>query len=1169
MKKKLYSLYSLGRFCLVGLVLQVFLISTLHAEGYANQDPKDLNEIMVSLEANNASMEDVLATLKSKTDFSFVYNKGMVSKLEPVNMHVTNESLEQVLLQLATSHKLSFQQVNDRISVKAAETPAAEVTRAAARVTITGTVTDEEGGSLPGATVSVVGTSRGTVTDADGKYSIDVDEGETLQFSFIGFEKQQVVVGKQSVINITLELDDNSLEEVVVTGYGEVKKEHLTGAVETIDPEEFQDLPTGNLSAALAGRVLGVGVSGGNTRPGTAASLTIRNPQSFSKDGGNNSPLYVIDGVIQIAADGSNDNVRFNNLDPAEIESISFLKDASAAIYGSRGANGAVIVTTKRGRDGKPRFSYSGSYGVNDEAYRTKMLSAYDFGMYYNIMNGPNGSGEYADSEPENYVFSQDEIDHFRTINYDWLEQAWSPASNMRHNLNVSGGTDKANYFASASYFTQDGNLSTLDYDRWNFRAGADIEVADGLKAGLQVAGYYSDKTKTFNKIGGENDENDYKNLLLTPRYIPPYVNGFPVDLPDGGTGDYHFFEIQELDNLATDTDMNMSVNLFAEYEMPFLEGLKARISYGRNMGSSRGTQVGTRYRLYQFEGLGEYGHIYDGAEVSGSREYKNGDRLYYSNDNFISTQTNFTVNYANDFGQHSVSALFSIERAEAENSNEWVRKEEPASFTNGQFSSAFGEIDGWTRGSESGSLGYIGRVNYSFANKYLAEFLFRSDASTKFAPENYWGKFYSLSAGWIISNEDFFTASWIDFLKFRYSAGLLGKDDTKAWQWRQRYTFQNGKGAVFGGDNDAGIGMKMESSPNRDATWSDDFKNNFGIDARFLNSRLSATVEAFYNKGTNLLMERTGNVPVTVGGTVAAENFGEIDFFGYELSVGWNDQVGDFRYGIDGRFSWYDNKVKVSNFNEIDILYPWNAQPNASTDRGVWGMDYLGMFKSQEDIDAYVEQYDITQVFGTVVDELKPGMLYYRDVRGQLQSDGTFAEPDGIIDENDQVQLAKRESNHYGYGMTIKLGYKQFSLNAVIAGSFGGWSEYDARNAMEQEIPDSYESVPAFWGDIYDPELNPTGKFPNPYWEDISLNPRSEFWRVSGFRMAMRNVDVSYRLPKHVADKLKISSARIYFNILNPVNFYNPFSYKSSVGGSWDNYPVLRTYSLGLNLSL
>jgi len=399
---------------------------------------------------------------------------------------------------------------------------------------------------------------------------------------------------------------------------------------------------------------------------------------------------------------------------------------------------------------------------------------------------------------------------------------------------------------------------------------------------------------------------------------------------------------------------------------------------------------------------------------------------------------------------------------------------------------------------------------------------------------------------------------------------GLLGKDDTKPWQWRQRYTFQNGKGAVFGPDNTpAGIGMKMEASPNPDATWSNDFKQNLGIDARFLDSRLSTTVELVYNKGTNMLIERTGSVPVTVGGTVAAQNWAKVDFFGYEFSLGWDDKFGAFNYGIDTRFSWYDNKVKQSNVNETEILSLWNARPGASNDNGKTGYVVLRMFRTQEEIDAYVEQYNITSVFGTPASDLKPGMLYYRDIRGELNvADGSFAGPDGVIDENDQIRLSKKASNHYGFGVTLKAGYKGFSFDCVIAGSFGGWSEIDGRNRLERNVDNLFQNGPAYWADVYDPELNPDGIYPNPYWEDINLKPVSDFWRVSSFRMRMRNFSVNYTIPRNLTERLKIGSARIVFSGVNPLNLYNPFSYKDS-DGSWENYPVLRTYSLGVNVTL
>lgn len=1043
---------------------------------------------------------------------------------------------------------------------------------------ITGRVVDESG-PIPGVNVSLKGIPSNVSTNADGVYTIQVkSDADILVFSYIGYVRQQQLVGSRSKIDITLIAENNDLKEVVINvGYGAVKKTHLTGSVVDIKATEIEDLPASNLGAALAGRVLGVGVSGGVSRPGSTATVTIRNPNNiFGKDGGSTQPLYVIDDIVQLSGTGTPDNTLFNNLDPSEIESLTFLKDGAAAIYGTRGGNGVILIRTKRGKEGKPRISYSGSYATNDEAYRSKVLSAYEFGMYYNIMNGPNG----ANQTTADNVFTPDELEHLKGIDYDWLSPAWKSSYNTRHSVNISGGTDKATYFSDVSFYKQNGNLGTLDFQRWNFRAGADVKVAANLKVGLSVSGNNGDLVKTFNKIGNELDDNDYRNLLLAPRYVPIYINGLPVKLP-GTTNDfstYHYYEIQKLNNLAQTNSKTFTVNANINYDIPFVKGLSARVLYGRNMGTSNGQQVGTKYNVYNFDKLGTNDHIYEGATLlpgtAGVTVASNGNRLYYSNLNQTSTQSNFLLNYARDFGKHSVSGLFTVEKAEQITETNFVLKADPILTTNGQFSTATGAIDGNTTKTEGGTLSYVGRVNYSYDNKYLFEFLFRSDASTKFAPENYWGKFYSGSIGWILSEESFFKVPAIDFLKIRYSAGLLGNDQTKAWLWRQRYTFQDGKGAVFGGDSPTSIGYKMEASPNRDATWGDEFKNNLGIDARFLNNRLSTTMEGYFNHGYNILVERVENVPVTVGGSLAAENYAINNMFGVEFQVGWNDKIGkDFTYGVDLRMSWSDNKVIRSSFNANDILYPWNAGPGKSSDVGKWGYDVIGMFKTQQEITDYVNKYQIKQVFGQAVTtsnptQLKPGMLYYTDVRGPLLADGTFAGPDGIIDANDQIKLSNKASNHYGFGMTLKAGWKGISAEAVIGGSFGGWAEIDQRKKLNNSISRTFASTASYWGDIYDPTLNPTGTMPNPNWEAISLTPTSNFWKVNSFRMRMASFQINYKIPQKFLEKVKLSNARVFFSALNPVNFYNPYDYRDS-DSAFDVFPNLRTYSFGLSLTL
>lgn len=1040
------------------------------------------------------------------------------------------------------------------------------------KVIVTGNVIDNTGMGIPGANVIEKGTKNGTITDTDGKYTIVVKKGAVLSFAFVGMDRVEKTVGNDAVINVTLKEDAMELESVIVVGYGKQKKSNLTSAVATVNMKDIENLPTGDLGTALQGRILGVGVTGGSTRPGNKSELVVRNPMTLSKDGGNTSPLYVIDGVLQIGADGLNDSTLFDNLDASEVESISILKDGSAAIYGARSAQGVVLITTKRGKAGVPKFSYSGSYGVNDETYRTKMMTAVDFANYINVMNGPNGANSNV-TDPDRF-FSADEIEYFQTLNYNLLEEEWKPAYNMRHNLNVSGGTDKATYFAGASYYTQTGNLGTLDYNKWTYRAGADVNIASGLKAGLQVSGFYSDKTKTFNKVGGENEENDYRTLLTAVPFVPKYINGLPVQLlgNTNGLSQYHYQEVQRLGNLATTNASTMTLNMFVDYNIPFVKGLNARASYARNMGNDRGTQVGTKYRLYQFEGTGANKHIYDDNAIQkSSREYSNGDRLYFDNSNSLSEQYNFSVSYNRDFGKHSVSGLFSTEKSEAESTKEVVYKEGVIQSTNGQFGSAFGAVAGSTTAGESGSLSYIGRANYGYSNTFLAEFLYRTDASTKFAPENYWGNFWSLSTGWIISNESFFKSKSVDFFKLRYSVGMLGKDDTKAWLWRQRYTYQDGKGAVFGGNGLSSTGIKMEASPNPDATWSDELKTNFGVDAKFLDNRLSLTAEAFYNFGTNMLIEKTGSLPFTIGGTVAAENYASVDAFGYELALGWSERIGkDISYGIDLRTGWSDNKIIKGNFNAADVLLPWNAKPGQSSDNGVWGYDNLGMFKTQDEVAAYVAQYNIKSVFTTPAENLRPGMLYYKDVRGQYLGNGQFSAPDGIIDVNDQVQLSRKQSNQYGLGTTLKFGYKGLKLDAVFNASFGGgWSEIDSqsRKPLYNQISRNFDSRPTLWNNIYDPILNPNGTMPNPHWSAINMDPTSTFWQRDSFRLVCRNISLSYDLPEKALAALGIGNCKFNLVALNPFNLYNPFEYKNAYGGAYDTYPVLRNISLGLNL--
>jgi TonB-linked SusC/RagA family outer membrane protein len=1060
------------------------------------------------------------------------------------------------------------------------------------KVTLSGVVKDEAGNPLSEVTVQVKGTATGIFTNSEGKYTLEtIQVSGILVFSFVGLQTAEVPYSGSGTYDVSMKSSTVDLDEVVVVGYGTQKMRNVTGAVATVKPEEISNLPVGNLGAALEGTVTGLSVSGGQARPGVGATLIIRQPYSLSKYGASQGPLYVIDDFIT-------DENAFNNLDADEIESISVLKDAAAAIYGARSSQGAILVKTKHGKEGAPSISFSSQITYNDEVKRADMLDAYEYGIFYNRYKGKSGSEEY--SSPTTVYFQPDELDTMKYLNYDWLDMAWKGSYSTSQNLNISGGTRTATYFAGVSYYSQNGNLSTLNYNRWNYRAGADINVADHFKVSLQVSGDFADRKQTFNKIGGEVDENDYLSLMTTPGYLPPYIysDDYTYPLPilrygpqnkrtDNDIIYYNYFEIEELANIKHNKPTNTRINAIAEYDFGWskiLNGLKFKLAYSKTLGTNLYKQLGSKYTGYYFTARSGSGHhLYYGditavpatvltyAVSNGNRMLRDGER----SDNY---QLNFFGMYDRSFGKHNVSALFSIEK----NEYEWERvryyKDDPLLINNGQSNSASGTADGETSRTESGLLSYIGRLNYSYANKYLFEFLLRSDASTKFAPENYWGTFPSFSAGWVISEENFFknSVNWMSFLKLRASLGFLGGDRTGAWMWRQRYTYQTNKGAMFGINSAANVGwgLKMEAAPNPYATWDDDTKFNVGIDTRFLDSRLSVTVDGYLDHNYNMLVQRDALVPVTIGGALASENFDAIDAYGIELSLSWRDNIGeDIIYFLRLNTGYDDAKYRKKDWPEI-IEYN-DVYPDGPVDMGVWGYDCLGMFRSQADIDKYVADYAITSVFNNATTLLKPGMLYYRDVRGNMNADGSYQGPDGIIDDKDMIQLSKKSGNPYGFTFNFGGEWKGLSLSALITASWGGYSEISGNARYINESKLDYMNVPKFWNDMFtlpsdtgNIEGNIDAKYPNMFHSTFN-DKTSNFWQISSFRMALRTATLSYTLPKQLVNKIGVESCRINLTGMNLLSFYNPLPGKfMDINSNYGAFPNLRSISLGINLS-
>ena len=650
------------------------------------------------------------------------------------------------------------------------------VLSASAQTQYKGTVVDELGQPVIGATVIVKGTTLGTTTGVDGEFSIVVPAKAEVAISFIGYLTEDIT--DFSKTQIVLKEDRQNIEEVVVVGYGSQKKAHLTGSVATVPMDDVTDLSSGNLASTLSGLINGVSVSGGESRPGEAAAIYIRGANDLGAVGVTaQQPLYVIDGYIypnDVKVGNSYQNLgaeAFNNIDPSMIENISILKDASAAVYGSRAANGVILVTTKRGKQGAPRISYSGTVGIADSFSHPDMLNAYQYGKLWNAVKAADPKNTNIDSKFD--LFQADELEAMKSLNYDLLDKYWESAITHQHSLNVSGATERANYFAGISYFNQDGNLGKLDYERWSYRAGIDVKIGKGLSAGIQLSGDYGEKNKPYIKVGGSNAEKDYRLMLMRPRYMPEYVNGYAMATYGisndqvGQDQEYHFAELQNLGDYQRTMTSNMNIGLNVNYDFGAmwegLRGLTARVSYSKSVSTDKTNEIGTFYNLYKMNtrsGSGE--HLY--TPIAGQEEayealmdqnnfsmsnrgsiVSNGtsdgqpgsySRTMTRTDNY---QMNFQLNYAREFGKHSVGAMFAIEKSESESEYLYGLVTDPYVFGTEQ-SNAVGpnsEMTTTFTRYEAGSLSYLGRINYAYDNKYLLEFLVRSDASTKFSPDS------------------------------------------------------------------------------------------------------------------------------------------------------------------------------------------------------------------------------------------------------------------------------------------------------------------------------------------------------------------------------------------------------------------------------------------------
>ncbi|AEV99910.1 SusC/RagA family TonB-linked outer membrane protein [Niastella koreensis] len=1086
---------------------------------------------------------------------------------------------------------------------------------------VTGQVTDIEGKPVPGVTVIVKGTAGNVITDKEGKFKVMATPEQTIEFTHIAYASKEVKVGAHPTIDVMLTKADSQMDDVIVIGYGSQRQRNITGSVASVNLARLGDQPVATVADALRGQVPGLNVQAPGTgmRPGATPTVTVRQQFNWGKDGGSPSPLIVIDDVIQVdPSTGLSSLDRFNMLDLSEVESITVLRDATAAIYGSRASQGAIIIKTKKGKIGAPKISYSGKFETNNAVSFAKTQSAYDYGIFTNRF------GRALNWSAEKF-FSPAELETMKSLNYDWLDHAWSAANAMQHSVTVSGGAERATYFFGGSYYTQGANLGVNKFNRYSFRAGTDVTVANGLKFSATLGANNSDLHKSFTKLNiGDaysqgSEQADFSVLQHTPKYIPWSwnVNGKDqwvspsagpnqvVSIPSSGKlPNTNYFALLNNGSSTSTQTFNYNANLSLAYDIPFIKGLSVKGVYAIQSTNSKTDQAQLPFILVNnVDGAKQDKHLYnDSTNWSAPTVNNKQSRASFVSSTGTTSQMNFFVNYERTFGDHSISFVASGERAKNTYYDNTLFYNTPGLGVYNGTSVTAGTIDPTLTIShkvESGSLSYLGRLNYAYKSRYLFQFIFRSDASSRFAPKNYWGKFPMASAGWVISDEDWFkdNVGFVNFLKIRGSMGITGNDNVKPWKWLQTYTILPGTGIGFGSNGGQFTnGVTPEVVPNPDIKWDKNVQHNLGLDFSLLKNRLSVNIDKYWNNYSNLLTLMTGalGVPWSVGGGFAEQNYSNANAWGEEITVTWKDRIANkVDYSISMNFGIGDNKT--TKYFDQAIKYPADMATrkqvgNSSTNIPVYGLRVWkntstgdGILRTDDDINNYwqylTDNANKSGVAGAAPGYngistkagMKKGMVAYQDIRGAINADGTYGGPNGNIEGSTQdYDLLKKDNRTYGISTNLNFAYKGITLQAQIATSWGGYNTIDwIRNSTSSTAGAIWaQSILANY--MYDSTDNPNGKYPNMVNADFGgTSSDAAFWKVPSFRMYVRTMSIGYTLPKNLVKRARLDNARLYLSGNNLWDFYNPYPhhYRNMYDNLTISYPTLRTWALGVNL--
>ncbi|MDR0712811.1 MAG: TonB-dependent receptor [Bacteroidales bacterium] len=1000
-------------------------------------------------------------------------------------------------------------------------------------ITVAGTVTDENDTPLPGVNVVLKGTVTGVVTDTNGKYAISVPDGNAvLIFSFVGYARQEVIVGDQALINIVLTEDVRRLEEVVVIGYGTQKRKELTGSISSISAESLRQIPAASIDNVLQGNAAGVQVLQESGQPGGRVSIRIRGGSSIQ---GGNEPLYVVDGFPfynNVYSSGVVSGSSVNPLasvNPADIESIDILKDAAAtAIYGSRGANGVIIITTKKGEKGESsenaQVTYDVSVGSQRLAKKIDLLNAHDFAILRNdaLYDASPDKGKYQ-------YLSQSEIDRLGD-GTDWQDEAFRKAWVQNHQLSVTGSSAKTRYAISGNYFGQDGIVRNTDFKRLSLRANIDAQVYDRLKVGLNLT---ASRSEAHVAPGVGTATSEWGNTFITSLLImPPTATVYE---PDGGYTLQNPFEnifanpvasLLEQDN-RTRNYLALG-SAFAEYTV--IKGLTVKVLVGATINSNK------EYRYIP-------SYIYEGSFSDGKASAGVADPYSWLNEN--------TVTYATSIAQkHFFNFLAGFTQQQSK--NEWLSAGS-SNFVNDylKYNNLQSGAVIATPGSDAESsalLSWLGRINYHYNDKYYISFSLRGDGSSRFGKERKWGYFPSAGVSWAVSNEDFFAAakSVVDDLKIRLSYGKTGNQEIGSYQSLSTLAPVS---YLFG--NNLVTGFLPERQPNKDLGWETTYQTDLGFDAGFFKNRLSLTVDAYYKQTVDLLLDV--QIPWTTGYSSSLQNYGSVENRGLEITLNSHNVKGVFNWHTGVNLSFNRNKV-VKIGNEADSYLSGNYLVKVGEPLGTfYGCVTDGILQTGEE--------SVKGVF-TGSAAPKAGDRLYKDV--SLNGSFTTAEDRAIIGS---------AQPDFIFGLSNTLGYKGFSLSFLWQGSVG--NEIINANRQSLELFNGQQNAAASARDRWTPD-HPSATIPR-----AKLDPAPVFsdrFVEDGSFIRLKTASLSYTLPLRTVKSIGLENVRIYLSGQNLLTFTRYSGFDPEVTSSSDAtvqrgtdagvYPIARNINAGVSIT-